>query len=126
MSNTPRTEATVTALQCLISSDLPAGHKRVLIEAVTQALRMQQQQDDEIAESERDSGAWQESEEQELSLSLQGKSVKSWQQADEAVQRIAHRLQRNASDVRSKAMELGYGVSVNYALAKAAASADED
>jgi hypothetical protein len=126
MSDSPRTKATVDALQFLISSDVPAGHKRVLIEAVTQALRMQQQQDTQVAEDERESSAaWQVSEEQELSVLLQGKAAKSWQHADETVQRVANHLQRESSDVRNKATELGYGVSVNYALAKAVGAARE-
>lgn len=104
-------------LMFLVQSDMPADHKRILIEVVTQALY-----DKEAEErSFKASGVheeWGAPEMDVLAAFFQDKVARSWQNADELVLRLARELRRDPDDVRRKAVELGFGLGVDYRLAK--------
>lgn len=104
-------------LTFLVQSDMPAHHKRILIEVVTQALY-----DKETKErSDGEKGVveeWRQPEMDILAAFLQDKLARSWQHADELVLRLARELRRDPDDVRRKAIELGFGLGVDYRLAK--------
>jgi hypothetical protein len=102
-------------LQFLIASNIPSEHKAVLMEALTDALR------NSLLENvtEGGTGPWQAHETDQLQTFLEGKLANSWQHADELLTRVAAQLHRNPVDVRAKATELGFGVGVDYRLAKA-------
>lgn len=113
-----RPAALHAALRFVITSDMPAEHKAVLIEVLTQALR-----DDEAAELQREEvaqaqGAWQEHEIEQLKSFLHGRTATSWQHADECVMHLAAQLHRDPGSVRDKAMELGLGTAVDYRFAR--------
>ncbi len=112
-----------STLQYIVASDLPAGHKATVIEALTDALRKQQSDDTRRLLDDEAGGQWQSHELTELDSHLEGQVAKSWQHADEIVMRIAGQLHRRRDDVREKAIERGFGTSVNFALAKAKAAA---
>jgi hypothetical protein len=107
------------ALHFLVSSDIPAQHKRILIEVVAQAMR-----DDDAAALrcaallEIDAAAWQPHEATTIQLFLQGKIARTWQHADEILMRLATELHRKPANVRTKATELGFGMGVDYRLAQ--------
>ncbi len=106
------------ALQSLICSDTPPFPKRILIEVVTEALAAM-----EVAAAVRDSTrkaspTWQQAEIDLVTDFLQGKLAQSWQHADELVTHLARELKRDAIDVRAKAIELGFGMGVDYRLAR--------
>jgi hypothetical protein len=108
-----------STLQFLFASDIPSQHKRVLIEVMTQALRDQEGARIRRLTMERADGPWQQHETAQLESFLQGKIAKGWQHADELVMRVATQLNRHPADVKAKATELGFGVGVDYRLAKA-------
>ena len=112
------TAALESALQFLLASDVPSEHKRILIEVLTQALRDQEDARVRRLTAEQPSKPWQEHETAQLQAVLQGRVAKSWQHADELVMRVATQLHRQPTDVRVKATELGFGVGVDYRLAK--------
>ncbi len=114
------------ALQFLIRSDMPDEPKRMLIEVIMESLAQRQ-----AAVAMRDTAtkthpAWQPTEIELATTLLQGRVAKSWQDADEGVTRLVRELHRNAEDVRAKAMELGFGVAVDYRLAKLISIKPED
>lgn len=118
MEKPSRPAALHAALRFVVTSDMPAEHKATLIEVLTQAVR-----DGEAAELNRAAAAqiqgdWQEREITELKGFLQGRTARSWQDADECMMRVAAQLHRNPDSVRHKATELGLGVAVDYRLAK--------
>jgi hypothetical protein len=102
-------------LQFLIASDIPSDHKSVLIDALTEALRISLQPQVTVSGI----GPWQTHETAQLQTFLEGKLANSWQHADELLMRVAAQLHRDPGDVRAKATELGFGVGVDYRLAKA-------
>jgi hypothetical protein len=113
-----QTSAYHSALRFVVTSDIPAEHKAVLIEALTQALR-DQENAHRRGIAEFASKEWQAHESEMLRSSLQGKIANSWQQADEFVMRIATELHREPQDVRTKATELGFAAGVDFRVAKA-------
>jgi hypothetical protein len=107
------------ALRFVVVSDIPAEHKRVLINVLTQALR-----EDDAAELRRKSAEqtrppWTPEGVARLQSLLEGKIARSWQHADEILMGTAAQLQREPLDVRSQATRLGLGRAVDYAVAKA-------
>jgi hypothetical protein len=118
MVNRQDPQAVRDALQFVLASDMPAQHKAVLIQTLTQAMRdketafLHQQAADRVGPS------WQADETSQLQSALQGKVARSWQHADELLMRTALQLHRDPGAVRLKATELGLGASVDYALAK--------
>jgi hypothetical protein len=118
MSDSTTPAALHAALQFLITSDLPAQHKAVLIETVTQALRDQESVHLLRLAAEQAGGQWQGHETEQVQSFLQGRVANSWQQADELLMHLAAQLHRNPRDVRAKATELGFGEGVDYSLAK--------
>jgi hypothetical protein len=106
------------ALQFLIRSDMPSEPKRMLIEVVMEALVTKEAAAVVRDTAKKTSPAWQQAEIDRLTAFLQGKVSKSWQHGDELVTHLVRELKRNAVDVRAKAIELGFGVSVDYRLAR--------
>ena len=88
------------------------------MKCLTQALRDQEGARIRRLTMERADGPWQQHETAQLESFLQGKVAKSWQHADELVMRVATQLNRHPADVKAKATELGFGVGVDYRLAK--------
>jgi hypothetical protein len=116
-----------STLQYVVSSDAPAEHKAVLIEAVTRLLRAQESEAEQQRLSDLDSRSWQMDELSHLDRSLDGKLAKSWQDADETLLLIASQLHRRSAEVRTKAVERGFTAAVDFAAAKAVlASRAED
>jgi hypothetical protein len=115
-----------SALQFFMSSDIPSEHKAVVIELLTSALREQDVRRVEAVASAHESGAWQEDETLQMRTFLEGKTANSWQHADELLMHLANRLGRDPNYVRGKAMELGFGASVDYRMAKLSARAREE
>ena len=112
-------------LEYVMASDIPAQHKSVLIEALTQALRKQLDADEEREQRVRQAAApWQADEVAQLRKSLEGQVARSWQHADELAMRLALQLQRNVDDVRAKASELGLDASIRYRRASVAESSE--
>lgn len=107
------------ALQFLITSDVPSDHKAVLIDSLLQAMREHESAQIRQQAAEQAGGQWQAHETTQLQSFLQGKVANSWQQADELLMQLAAQLHRNPRDVRAKATELGFGVGVDYHLARA-------
>lgn len=100
-------------LEYVMASAIPAQYKAVLIEALTQALRNQQDADDR-RQSTQAGVAWDAQELVHLKTFLEGKVAKSWQHADELAMHLASQLHRSLGDVRTKAIELGFGASIVY------------
>jgi hypothetical protein len=112
-------------LEYVMASDMPAQHKSVLIEALTQALRNQLDADEEREQRVRQAAApWQADEVAQLCKCLEGQVARSWQHADELAMRLALQLQRNVDDVRAKASELGLDASIRYRRASVAESSE--
>jgi hypothetical protein len=109
----------LAALQFLMTSDMPSEHRSVLIETVTHALREHETTARRGQAAVRPSAEWQVHETAELSSYLTGRVANSWQQADEIALRLAAQLHRHPLDIRAKAVELGFGVAVDFRLAKA-------
>ncbi len=119
MQNRSESAAMHAALRFVVVSDIPADHKRVLIDVLTQALRA-----DEVAELERKNATkvqppWAAEDVARLESVLAHKVARSWQNADEIVMGTAVQLHREPFDVRAKAKQLGLGRAVDYAIAKA-------
>jgi hypothetical protein len=114
------------ALQILIRSDMPADPKRLLIEVVMESLAVREAADVVSNTAKKIHPAWQQTEIDLVTSFLQGKVAKSWQNADEVVTHLARELHRDAADVRTKAVELGAGVAVDYRLAKRSVAKSED
>jgi hypothetical protein len=109
----------LSALQFLMTSDMPSEHKAVLIETVTHVLR--EHDTAEIRSNQAAAQAtteWQAHETTQLRAQLDGRIANSWQQADETALRLASQLRRHPLDIRAKAVELGFGVAVDFRLAK--------
>lgn len=119
MQDTPDIAAIRDTLQFVIASDIPAQHRRILMEAVTQALRAAEAIGHGVETQARISENWDTKEAQIVETFLRGKIANSWQHADEVLMRLAGELHRTPADVRTKATELGLGVAVDYALVKA-------
>ena len=109
------------ALQFMMSSDIPSNHKAVVIELLTSALRNHETQHIEAVASAHESVPWQEADSERLKALLAGKVANSWQHADELLMQLANSLGRDSTTVRSKAIELGFGASIDFRLAKQAA-----
>ncbi|MET0659060.1 MAG: hypothetical protein ABW110_12995 [Steroidobacteraceae bacterium] len=101
-------------LEYVLASAIPAQHKSVLIEALTEALRKQLDADDREQFVRQAGAPWQASEVEDLRMFLEGKVAKSWQHADELAMHIASQLHRSIGDVRAKAIEAGLGASIEY------------
>jgi len=107
------------ALQFLMTSDIPSAHKLVLIETVTEALREHDAATVRGQSAAQRSAEWQPDETARLREYLNGRVANSWQQADEVAVHLAAELRRHRDDIRAKAVELGFGVAVDFRLAKA-------
>lgn len=118
MRDSEATTALREALQFLIGSDLPAQHKRVLVEAVTQALRAGRSAEIDLEAKKPTPQEWLPQETERIAAFLHEKVAGSWQHADEILIGLAGELRRAPDDVRRKAIELGFGVGVDYRLAK--------
>lgn len=118
MLDTQKVAAMRETLQFLVASDIPAQHKKILIDAVMQALRSEEAAG-RLGAMQNVSEPWQPHETQIVEDFLQGKVASSWQNADELLMRLAGELHRRPDDVRRKATELGVGVGVDYRQAKA-------
>lgn len=113
------------ALHYVVSTEIPSEHKSVLIEALTSALRAASERTTREA-AEREHSDWSPEDLQNLRDRLQGKVAKSWQDADEQLMQLAGALHRSAEEVRSKALEMGAGVGIDYRLAKASQQSKDD
>ncbi len=109
------------ALQCLITSDLPADPKRILISAVMDSLVQREAAIAARAAVGESCTAWKSTELDQAVAFLKGKVAKSWQNADEIVMHLARELHRLPVDVRNKAIELGFAVAVDYRQARTVA-----
>src|SRR5688500_1702612 len=105
------------ALGYLPECNIPAQYKRLIIEAVETAVRIEEAGD--LPSASRGAGEWLPHEVQLLQEFLTGKVAANWQHADERVMHLASQLQRTPEDVKKKASELGLGVGVDYRQAKA-------
>lgn len=112
-------------LQFLMSCEMPAQHKRILIEALTQTMRNEDDAADATAAGAI-APAWQPSEIERLSEFLRPRVAQNWQHADEALTRIAAELRRTPVDVASKARELGFASSIDFAVARRATQSKSD
>lgn len=113
------------ALQFLIRSDMPADPKRMLIEVVMESLAAREAAVVVRGAATQSHPAWQQTEIDLAASFLQGKVAKSWQNADEVVTHLVRQLHRYAEDVRTKAIELGFGAAVDYRLAKLVSAESE-
>lgn len=117
----------LAALQFLMTSDMPSEHRSVLIETVTHALREHDttaRRGQAAAQTTR--AEWQGHETAQLRSYLTGRVANSWQQADEIALRLAAQLHRHPLDIRAKAVELGFGVAVDFRLARAQVRAERE
>jgi|ADGO01.1.fsa_nt_gi hypothetical protein len=109
------------ALQYVLGCELPADHKTVVIEALTQFLRSQESELEREHALERDIHDWEPHELAHLDRAFGGKLAKSWQDADENVTVTAAKLHRRSAEVRAKAIERGFAAAVDFSIAKAQA-----
>lgn len=116
----------LAALQFLMTSDMPSEHRSVLIETVTHALREHDTTARRGQAAAQTRSEWQVHETAELRSYLTGRVANSWQQADEIALRLAAQLHRHPLDIRAKAVELGFGVAVDFRLAKAQVRAERE
>jgi hypothetical protein len=107
------------ALRFVVTSNITAEHKPILIDLLTQALRDDATEELKREAVERAGAEWQESEVTQLSELIQDRVATSWQNADECVMHLAAQLHRDPKSVRDKATQLGLGAAVDYRLAKA-------
>jgi hypothetical protein len=114
MRDSTRPAALHSALRFVITSDITAQHKAVLIEVLTQALRDEEAAALRLQATELAGGEWQAHELVQLQSFLRGKVAKSWQHADECVMQLAAQLHRDPHAVRAKANELGLAAGVDY------------
>jgi hypothetical protein len=113
------------ALQFLMHTQMPAQHKRVLLEALTGALREEEAAQVRAESQNLTNVEWRPHETEAVETALRGHLARSWQHGDEVLMRLAAELHRHPNDVRAKAGELGLGSGVDYALAKKDAVAEE-
>ena len=106
-------------LQFVVSSDMPAEHKVVMIQALTHTLRAAEAEQHRRVNQQQP--VWQAQETAQLQGLLEGRTAQGWQQGDEMLMRAASLLHRAPDDVRAKAAELGLGASIDYAQARARA-----
>jgi hypothetical protein len=118
MRDTQSLAATHAALHFVVGSSMPAEHKAVIIEVLTQALRAGEAALALQQAAEPAVKSWLPHETAHLQTSLQGRVANSWQHADEMLMRLAAQLHRRANDVRAKATELGLGAGVDYRVAR--------
>jgi hypothetical protein len=105
------------ALKFVDASDIPDKHKRVVAEVAAYVLQ-NSGANMYIDAVRNDDERWQQHEVQTVAAHLEGKVAVNWQHADELVMWLVACLRRNPDDVRKKAMELGFGASVDYRVAK--------
>jgi hypothetical protein len=107
------------ALRFVLRAEIPAEHRAVLIEVLTQSIRQQEaetlRRQEETASASKE---WMEHELTQLRSFLHGKVARGWQPADEYVMHLAAHLHRDPKTVRAKAIELGLGAAVDYRIAK--------
>ncbi len=119
MPDSNETVALREALQFLIGSDMPAQHKRLLMEIVTEALRAGQVAETRLAAAVGHVALeWQPQDTEIVAAFLQNKIARSWQHADETLMWLASELHRRPEDVRTKALAMGLGRGIDYRLAK--------
>lgn len=121
----PQTRLRAT-LQFLMTSDIPSEHKSVLIEMLTQVLREHDTTAIRGRVAAQVGGEWQADETAQLHEYLQGRVANSWQQADEVAMHLSAQLHRHPLEIRAKAVELGFGVAVDFRLAKARVRPERD
>jgi hypothetical protein len=102
------------ALHFVHTSDMPSEHKVVILEVLRESLR----NDQTAALNPDEERPWSADDEAEIRNFLGNKSARGWQHADELAMSLAARLRRTPSEVRRKAVEMGFGVSVDFALAR--------
>ncbi len=125
-SDPHRPEALSAALRFVLASDVLWQHKATIIDALTQAMREEDAAALRRQAAAQAQGEWLDHEIVQLKSFLQGRTAKSWQQADESVMHLAARLNRPPDSVRAKAAELGLGVAVDYMLAQSIPQSDDD
>jgi len=114
------TTAMRETLQYLLSADFPAQHKKILIDALALAIRSIGDEDRRVEALEKTGKQWEPHEAELLTKLLRGKVAISWQQADEALMRVATELHCAPDEVRKKANELGFGAGIDFRQAKQA------
>ena len=114
MHNSDNEGAMQATLRFLLSSDMPAEHKRLLIELVTDALRRRDAKEAHDHALQRDMKPWADDEVAQIAAYLNGKTARSWQHADEMVVALASQLHRDARDVREKAADIGFNAAVAF------------
>jgi hypothetical protein len=114
MHNSDNEGAMQATLRFLLASDMPAEHKRLLIELVTDALRRRDAKEAHEHALQRDMKPWDEDEVAQIAAYLDGKTARSWQHADEMVVALASLLHRDARDVREKAADIGFHAAVAF------------
>jgi hypothetical protein len=119
MHDTHSIAALRSTLQYTKSSTMPADHKVLLIALLTEALRDQQEQNTKASALENSAKPWKEADTAALQTFLAGKVATSWQHADEMSVLLASELGRQPQDVRSKAIDLGFGAGLDFRLARA-------
>ena len=125
MSHSTRAAALHSTLRFVISSDIAAEHKAILIEVLTQTLRAEEAASQRLKATEAMGAEWQAHEVVRLESFLHGKVAQSWQHADECVMHLAAQLHRDPQAVRAKANELGLSAGVDYRYAMALRRAQE-
>jgi len=105
------------ALQVLICSNLPVDAKRLLIDVVLEALAQREALVVQ-ATTRQNQTVWTSAEIEMVTARLQGQVARSWQSADQVLTQLARELQRDARQIRAKAIELDLGVAVDYHMAK--------
>ncbi|HEY4367075.1 MAG TPA: hypothetical protein VGN07_07535 [Steroidobacteraceae bacterium] len=112
------TTAMRETLQYLLGADIPAQHKKILIDALALAIRTVGDEDRRVQDLQKTGKEWQPQEAALLADLLRGKVAISWQQADEALMRVATQLHCAPDEVRRKANELGFGAGIDFRQAK--------
>jgi predicted Zn-dependent peptidase len=105
-------------LRFVLAGSIPADHKRILIEALTQSLQAAEEAERTAELQKKTPQHWRPEETAIMESLLRGKLVNSWQQADETLMRLSSELQRLPEEIRKKAIELDLGAAVDYAMAK--------
>lgn len=98
-------------LSYLASSNVPVQHKKILTAVLEEALSSALQ---------THAGNWKPEDVQMIADALQDKVAISWQHADELLFKLAGQLHRSPDEVKKKAIEAGFGASVDYWQAKKA------
>jgi hypothetical protein len=116
-ANSP--DALRATLQFVVSSDMPAEHKVVMIQALTHTLRAEEAEHHRRANQQQP--VWQAQETAQLQALLTGRTAQGWQHGDELLMRAAALLHRAPDDIRAKAAELGLSASIDFGQARARA-----